>query len=664
MSDEPSSPLGRLRRFFFGAPRDLRDPQLYHRVSLVAFLAWVGLGADGLSSSCYGPEASFKVLGEHAYLAVFLAMGIVATVFIISYAYSRVIEHFPFGGGGYTVASRLLGPRWGLISGGALLLDYFLTITVSIVASVDAFFSFLPAEHLRWKLPLAAVLIVGLTILNLRGVKESIQALVPIFLAFVATHLALILGTLFVHAREVPALAGGIRADLRSGLATLGVAGMAGLFLRAYAMGAGTYTGIEAVSNGLQIMREPKVETGKRTMIYMAASLAFTAGGIILCYLLVGARPTDGQTMNAVLAQRFVERVGWGSGLGHGFVVLTMAAEAALLVIAAQAGFADGPRIMANMAQDSWLPHRFGSLSDRLTVQDGVLVMSAASLLLLLHTGGDITTLVIMYSINVFITFCLTQAAMIRFGIRDRREHADWRKQIAVHLIGFVLCLGMLVLNVAMKFREGGWETMLLTGAIIGFCVLIRRHYDGVRRDLSRLDEVLTHLPASTSGAACALDRKAPTAVLLVGGYGGLGVHSILSIQRLFPGHFKNFVFVSVGVIDAATFKGVEAVEEVRRHTEDALSRYVALARGWGLAAESRMGLSTEVMEEAERLCVQASRDYPRAIIFAGKLVFQHERWYQRFLHNETAFQLQRRLQFAGLNSMVLPVRVLSPAGA
>ncbi|HVE13390.1 MAG TPA: amino acid permease, partial [Elusimicrobiota bacterium] len=655
----------RLKRLFLGAPRDIRDPHVYQHVSLIALLAWVGLGADGLSSSCYGPEESFKVLGEHTYLAVFLAVGIVATVFIISYAYSRVIEHFPFGGGGYTVASRLLGPKFGLVSGGALLTDYFLTITVSVASGMDALFSFLPPHWARWKLACAAAAILVLMVLNLRGVKESILAVAPVFGLFVLTHLILIFGAFLVNAGRLPHLASQVHSGFRSGLSTLGFFGMAALFLRAYAMGAGTYTGIEAVSNGLAIMREPKVETGKRTMVLMAASLAFTAGGIILGYLLVGARPVAGQTMNAVLAGSLVARAGLGGSLlGKAFIALTLLAEAALLVIAAQAGFMDGPRIMANMAHDSWMPRRFGTLSDRLTVQDGVLVMAGAALLLLFHTRGDVTTLVVMYSINVFLTFCLTEASMIRFWLAERSRHADWRKKISVHVAGFVICLSMLILNLVMKFAQGGWETVVITGGIIGACLLIRRHYDGVQKSLARLDEILGGLPVQAGAQGSAVDAKAPTAILLVGGYAGLGVHALLSIQRLFPGHFKNFIFISVGVIDAASFKGVEAVDEVRARTETALRRYVDLARGEGLAADWRMSVGTEVGEEAEELCLKTAQEFPRSIVFAGKLVFQREHWFDRFLHNETAYALQRRLQFKGLNAMVLPVRVMAGTAA
>src|SRR5438045_7726017 len=142
----PLRPRGaqRLKRILLGSPKDLQDPHLFRHISLAAFLAWVGLGADGLSSSAYGPQEAFKNLGEHTYLAVFMAAATAFTVLIIAASYSRVIEHFPFGGGGYVVASRLLGPRAGLVSGSALLVDYVLTISVSIAAGGDAVFSVLP----------------------------------------------------------------------------------------------------------------------------------------------------------------------------------------------------------------------------------------------------------------------------------------------------------------------------------------------------------------------------------------------------------------------------------------------------------------------------------------------------------------------------------------
>jgi amino acid transporter len=652
----------RVGRAVLGGPKNLHDPHLFHSLSLAAFLAWVGLGADGLSSSAYGPEEAFKNLGDHQYLAVFLAALTAITVVVIAASYSKIIEHFPFGGGGYVVASRLLGPRAGVISGSALLVDYVLTITTSIAAGGEAVFSNLPQTVHSLKLPVEFVVIVLLTILNLRGVKESVRTLVPIFLIFLATHVVMIGGSVLFHLGRADEVARSVSTGLSHDLGTIGFFATAALFLRAYSLGAGTYTGIEAVSNGLQIMREPRVATAKRTMIYMAVSLALTAAGIILGYLLMDVHPEPGKTMNAVLADRLAGS--WnlaGIPLGHAFVVITLTSEALLLFVAAQAGFIDGPRVMANMAHDSWLPHRFAALSSRLTMQNGVLLIGATSLYMLWYTGGSVDALVVMYSINVFVTFSLSQAGMIRYWWmkETRRKYPDWWRHLPLHLIGFVLCFGILVVNVLEKFTEGAWLTLVVTGAVVSLCMLIKRHYIGVRARLGRLDQILTALPQTAPKKELELQKKKPTAVLLVGGFSGLGIHALLTIMRLFPRYFVNVVFMSVGVIDSATFQGVEEVDRVREQTEDALRRYVELARGIGVPADYRFSIGTEAVSESEKLAHEVAKEYERSIFFAGKLIFERERWWDRLLHNETALLVQRRLQFAGLPMVILPVRVL-----
>src|SRR4051812_18469146 len=225
----------RVRRAILGAPRDVSDTSHLHKMSLIAFLAWVGLGADGLSSSAYGPEEEFRALGVHTYLAGGLAIATALTVLIISISYTRIIEQFPTGGGGYVVASHLLGPKTGVVSGCALVVDYVLTITVSIAGGGNAIFSFLPQHLLPWKLPVEAAVIVLLIGLNLRGVKESVQALLPVFLVFLATHALLIGWALFSHVDKIPQVTHQLHQGFTSGLSTLGLAGMGLLLLRAYA---------------------------------------------------------------------------------------------------------------------------------------------------------------------------------------------------------------------------------------------------------------------------------------------------------------------------------------------------------------------------------------------------------------------------------------------
>ena len=217
-----SSGIGRL---VFGAPKDVKDPEAFHKLSLVALLAWVGLGADGLSSSAYGPDEAFRALGEHVGMAFFLALATAVTVFVISYGYSRIIEQFPSGGGGYVVASRLLTPEVGVISGAALLVDYVLTITISIASGADAIFSFLPASMHGMELVVEIVGIVLLTVMNIRGVKESVTALVPVFAAFVVSHAFLLVVAIGGHMGAAGAVATEVHRNVSHTAAALGTFG-------------------------------------------------------------------------------------------------------------------------------------------------------------------------------------------------------------------------------------------------------------------------------------------------------------------------------------------------------------------------------------------------------------------------------------------------------
>ncbi|HLN79813.1 MAG TPA: APC family permease, partial [Thermoanaerobaculia bacterium] len=635
--------------------------------SLVAFLAWVGLGADGLSSSAYGPEEAYKALGTHSYLALLLIVMTTFTIAVIAIAYSNLIQHFPGGGGGYLVATKLLGRHAGVVSGCALLVDYVLTITISIASACDQLWSFLPFSWHRFKL-FAAFVIVGMMILlNLRGIRESVNVLAPVFLLFIGTHVMMIGYAVVSHLTTVPTVIHGAAVDLRGSVGAIGLWPVVFLLLRAYSLGGGTYTGIEAVSNGVATLREPHVRTGKRTMALMAGSLAFTAGGIMLGYLLTNTHPVPGKTMNAVLLSNLFH--GWhavGLPVGAWLVVVSLFAEAALLVVAAQAGFIDGPRVLANMAIDSWMPHRFSQLSDRLVTQNGVFLMGAAAAAALFYTRGNVGVLVVMYSINVFITFSLTELGMARHWILDRAREPRWKSQLAIHGTGLVLCVTILVVTTVEKFAQGGWITLLITVATIGVAFGIRRHYRKVEQQLRKLDELFISLPADSASGTTSedLDRNAPTAAICVTAFSGFGLHQVLSIERLFPRHFRNFVFISAAVVDSGSFKGAEEVIRLEKETAQSLGEYVGWARARGWNATSRMKVGTEAVSTVEQICLGVAEEFPRAIFFVGKLIFQREKWHNRLLHNETPHAIQRRLQFRGLQAIVLPIRVLEESAA
>lgn len=651
----------RVHRVLIGGAKDLNDQGLFHKVALIPILAWVGMGADGLSSSAYGPDESFKVLQQSQYLIPFVVLASMLTIFLIATAYSRVIELFPNGGGGYVVASHLLGPKSGLVSGCALTVDYVLTITVSVAAGMDALFSQMPMEWQHLKLGVELFLLLGLIIMNLRGVRESVIAVTPIFMLFVLTHILLIGSAFFVHWDQVPTVAASVPAGFHQGVAVLGLAGVLMLFLKAYSMGAGTYTGIEAVSNGLSILRAPQVHTGKVTMRYMAVSLALASGGLFLGYMIAHVQVTPGQTMNAVLAEEVFGGHGiFGASRFSSLVIwLTLASEAGLLVIAAQTGFIDGPRVLSNMSLDGWIPKRFASLSERLTMQNGVLVFGLAAIGALLITHGNVDTLVVMYSINVFVTFSLTVLSMTLHYWKGRTEIPDWIKGITVQILGLILCGSILLVMVFQKFMAGGWITLLATGILIVFCLAVRRYYDSVTQRLKRLDDQLMGLAVDNEPTAEPMDPTKPTAIIVVHGYNGVGLHSLFSIfQIFFPGHFKNAIFVSIGVVDSGNFKGHDALERMHAEVKADLERYVVFARRMGIPASYEMEFGTDVVGPASKLCSQIVKQYPVSVVFGSKFVFQRERWYQRWMDNQVVYSLQNRLQWEGIPMTILPVRV------
>lgn len=661
----------RLFRLLIGRAKSVEDKGLFHTISLIAFFAWVGLGADGLSSLCYGPEEAFHLLHGHFHLSIFVGIASVITVMIIAAGYSQLIEAFPSGGGGYVVASKMLSPGLGAVCGSALLVDYVLTIAISVASSTDFIFSFLPQQFLWFKLHAAVMLVLLLTLLNLRGVKESVVPLVPIFLLFIVTHGVAIFYAIGGHGAKLPEVVATTYDDINATISdpAVGFVGMMVIILKAYSAGAGTYTGIEAVSNGLQILREPRVETGKRTMRYMAISLAMGVMGLMLSYLLLDINPAHMydenhvkiKTLNALLFERVSD--GWGA-MGSVYVWSALGSSAFILCIAAQAGFLGGPRVAANMALDSWLPKRFASLSDRFVTHNGVLFMGAIAVVTVLLTGGSVSLLVVLYAINVFVTFVLSQAGMVRFWYIQRSNNQTWRKGMWINGIGLILCTFILITLVWMKFWDGAWVTVAVTGALVGVIYAIRRHYRHTGSLLTRLDGLVrvakTATPLSTNQPAAPpqFDPAGRTAVLLVNGFSGVGLHTLFTVVRLFSGIFKNFVFIQIGAVDAGVFKGADEIEHLRTKVADEVRQYVEFMNQNGYYAEGHSAIGVDVVEEAVNLAPAIQEKFPQAIFFGGQLVFPNDSWVVRLLHNYTVFALQRKFYLRGIPFMILPIRV------
>ena len=654
-----------IKNVVLGKARSLSDSGTFHKISLVAFLAWIGLGSDGISSSSYGPEEAFRYLGQHHSLALFVALGTIFTIIIISSSYKQIIKLFPHGGGGYFVASKLLSPSIGMISGSALLIDYLLTITLSISSGADAIFSFLPAHFHQFKLLIAVAVLLLLIIMNMRGVKESVMILTPIFVLFMATHIFLIFYVFISKSPDLVQTVTDTTSDFKSSVAQLGMLGTFFIIMKAYSMGAGTFTGIEAVSNGMPILREPKMATARKTMNLMAASLSFLVFGLLMGYALYKVQVNPFKTLNAVLLEASTS--GWNKLIGYPFVTITLFSEAALLFVAAQTGFLDGPRIMANMAADQWLPKRFASLSDRLVNQRGVILMGLSAIVLMIISGGKVSLLVVLYSINVFITFTLSQLGMVRHWWHVRKKDKEWLKGIVVNGIGLSLTSFILISVVIFKFREGGWATLVFTGALAFVAFRIRKHYYKVKCRLQKLRVTAFGQFKELFKTQGINDKEienlrykadAPTAIILVSGFGGTGLTALMKVVENFPGTCTNIIFLRIGVINSKNFRGTREMDEFKHNVIEDGSKYVEYANKLGYYSRYFWTIGTDPVFEIEGMLPRLLHNIKKPSFFGGQLVFAKRYSFEGLLHNHTIFMVQRKLFKRGIPVIILPINV------
>ncbi len=641
---------------------DVFNPKLFDQLTLAAFLAWVGLGADALSSSAYGPPAIYAALAGHEHLSVILAIAIPLTVLIISAGYKQVIALFPEGGGGYHTATALLGPHAGLVSGAALVVDYILTAAVSVASGTEAILSLAPAAWYGDRLLLDIVVLLFIVLINLRGMKESIKVLLPVFLAFLLTHLLMLGLGLISHLNSVPTLlhrtATGIATDRRS----FGWIFVIALVLRAFSMGGGTYTGLEAVANGVHMMREPRVQTGQRTMTYLALSLSLVAGSLILLYLMYQVRANAHETLNATLYQAISRNWRWHQiALGPTAVLLTLTTEGLLLFIAANTGVITAPIVMANMAVDRWLPKRFAYLSDTFVARIGILLVGLSAIAILTATGGHVSTLVILYSINVFITFTLTMAGLTRHWYAQRRSAEPWRAKLAVSVLGLVSTASILAITLYEKFNSGGWFTLLITLLFIMTSVAIARHYRATEAVRQSLNDIMTDLvPHNTPATSpVPLVPNGRTAVFFVHDFDGLGIHTYLNVKRMLGGLITNYVFLIAGVIGEAEFKGIEAVRQLRTYTESEANRYLALCHAHGVAATWFAAYSTDRRHALLELSQAARETFPQSLFFAGRLIDPYLKTrFHSLLHDDIGFVVQDHIEREGFTMTIIPVNV------
>ncbi len=459
----PDSALGRAE---YHARRVLVGPPL--RSTAVAeermrnSLALPVLSPDALSSVAYGPEAmlAILVLAGSAELKLSLPIGAVLVVLMISVGvgYRQVIRAYPHGGGSYIVASDSLGPIWGLIAGAGLIVDYILTVAVSVASGIAAITSALPSVS-PLAVPIGLAVIVLLVFGNLRGVRAAGALFAaPTYLFIGAIALVAVVGLVKSGAHGFHA----VPPAPRQATQALGLL----LILRAFASGATAMTGIEVISNAVPVFKPPEADNARRTLSVMLALLVAMFVGVVLVAYFDGATPGS----KTVLSQIAHDALGGGVLYGYVQVATTL-----VLLIAANSAVNGFPRLLYFMARDGYAPKAFLHMGDRLAFSVGIIVLAVPAAILYAGFGGQTEPLIPLFAVGVFVAFTLAQSAMVVHWKRHRER--GWQRALAINLLGAVLSGAVVLIAAVTKFTEGAWIVVVLIPLIVLLSLSVHRHY-------------------------------------------------------------------------------------------------------------------------------------------------------------------------------------------
>ncbi len=464
-----------LKTMLLGDPlhnREAMHQRLSNPVALAVF------SSDALSSVAYAPGEIMLMLaiaGTAALsltLPIAIAIGVLLIVVVLSYR--QTIREYPGGGGSYIVAKENLGTIPGLIAGASLLVDYILTVAVSISAAVAAITSAQP-QMLRYTVPTAIGFVLLLAIANLRGVKESGAIFAgPTFMFIGLIGFMVIYGLVrFATGNDFTVPVPHEPVEAIQSLSLF-------LILKAFASGCTAMTGVEAIANGVQAFKVPEDRNASKTLTWMAGILLFLFVGVALLTRLAGVQPSETET---VISQ--ISRAMFGTGWLY-YVI--SASVAAILVLAANTAYADFPRLSSFVAADDFLPHQLRDRGHRLVFSNGIILLTFAAIVLLIIFGGVTTRLIPLYAVGVFSSFTLSQAGMVVHHMRLREE--NWQRSLVINAAGaFTTGVVTAVIAVA-KFTHGAWIVLVLIPAIVAYFLWVRRQYDRVRRELAiRPDE-------------------------------------------------------------------------------------------------------------------------------------------------------------------------------
>jgi amino acid transporter len=589
--------LSQLKRLFVGTP--LPTAQSRHE-RLAKATALAVFASDALSSVAYATDEILLVLilaGTVA-LSYSIPIGIAIAVLIaiVVSSYRQTIRAYPQGGGAYIVSKDNLGVPAGLVAGAALLIDYVLTVAVSVAAGIAALTSAVPTLF-PYRPGLCVVAVVGIALANLRGIRESGQLFAAPTYLFIASFGGLIvyggLGALFDFLPEAP------YQRHPPGLEGVGLI----LFLRAFSSGCTALTGVEAVSDGVPAFKPPEAHNARVVLTWLGVILITLFLGITFLAYDFGITPRPEETVVSQLARHI---------FGSGFLYYELQAVTMLiLLLAANTSFADFPRLSFFLARDRFIPRQFATQGDRLVFSNGILILSGLAALLLVIFGGDTHALIPLYAVGVFLSFTLSQASMVRRWLRLKEEGWWWRWWF--NALGAIVTGLVMITIAATKFTHGAWIVVLLIPTLVGVFVLVHRHYEEVAVQLS-LDGLGPPAPMTN------------TVLVLVGDIHRGVVKAIQYAQTLSPN---------------AKAVYVETDPERTRRLEEKWGKYGMGAPLIVLTSPYRslLGPLTEYIDHLQ----EQGENHVVTIVLPE---FIPARWWQLGLHNQTAFLIKGAMLF------------------
>ncbi len=603
-----------VRRVLIGR-RIASDQEHLERVSKKTGLAI--FASDNISSSAYATEETMRVLALAGASALALTMpltiAIVAILAIVVLSYLQVIRAYPQGGGSYVVASQNLGVLPGLIAASALLVDYFLTVSVSVAAGVAAITSAIPDLHPE-RVAISVLLVALLTVGNLRGIREAgVLFAAPTYLYVVAVLGLLAIGLWRAATGTLPVGTPPLVAFPAEGTQALTLL----LLLRAFASGSVALTGTEAVSNGVQAFKEPADKNASIVLIAMGSLFATLFIAISYLTTTIGIHPdmSETETVLSLLAKSLVG-TSW-------YFYLVQAATAIILVLAANTAFNGFPRLASIMATDRFMPRQFAQRGDRLAFSTGIIALAIVSSLLIVKYDASVSDLIPLYTVGVFIAFTLSQAGMVRKWLRERSR--GWLPSAAINAVGAVATGVVAVVVGVGKFADGAWMVVAIMPVLVTMLYAINRHYRTIEDQLLIASTVPVHLSATEPRIVVPIsriDRASLRALSIARGLGG-EVHA---------------VHISYDVGGAKAFK----------------KRWASVV-GETIELQTIISPYRALLPPLLKYIDAIDRDGPGRPIIVVLAEFVPRHWWEALLHNQTALLLKLRL-FVRRNTSVLDV--------